>query len=100
VLSSFPLREGDVAGRVAAGLGLLLVVDGVRDLPAGAERDAQRDHVLLREVVDDRPGVVGDDRLVEQLERDVLTDTEDELRPVAAEQLRVAGRGTPSALQA
>ena len=73
------------------GLVGLHVVDGVGDLEADAEHDAHGDAVLLREVQNHLAVIVRDNRLVEQLVGDVLTDADHEVRPVRAEQHGLGG---------
>src|SRR4051794_15491165 len=88
-------RDAEHAGRVARRLDGLVVVDDVGDLPTRSERHAERDHVLLREVVDDRPGVVLNHGLVENLVGEISTDADDELVALVGDGLRRAGAGRP-----
>nr|DAJ01528.1 MAG TPA: hypothetical protein [Caudoviricetes sp.] len=65
-------------------------VDGVRDLPAETHDCAQRDHIVLHEVVNDvlRCGVLNH-ALGEDLEGHVLTNGIDKLAPIADDHLRL-----------
>src|SRR3954471_24014659 len=82
-------RADQPAERVAVGFDGLVEVDRVRDLPAEPEGDAERDHVLLRQVElnDRRRGAGGDDALRDQLVREVPADADDELGEVADDRL-------------
>nr|DAG79914.1 MAG TPA: hypothetical protein [Caudoviricetes sp.] len=73
------LRQGVVVRRLR-----------VRDFPAETHNRTQSDHVILHEVVND--GVVGrilHNALIENLERDVLTDRVHQLRPVTSKHKRL-----------
>nr|DAL68279.1 MAG TPA: hypothetical protein [Caudoviricetes sp.] len=77
-------REDESGGVLGALLGH--AGDRIGDLEADAHDHSHDLAVLLHRVVHDRAGGVGDDALVEHLVGDVLSDADDELRPVGRQQ--------------
>src|SRR5690606_14325161 len=65
-------RFGQQTGEGVTGIPVLVyAIRWIWQLPTKAHDDPEADHVLLREVEDDVPAGVLDDRLVEHLHRDV-----------------------------
>jgi hypothetical protein len=70
-----------------------VAADRLRDREPKPRPHAQGEHVLLRQVVDDRSRIVGDDDLIEHLVREVLPDADDRHRVVTDDgQRRISER--------
>ena len=73
---------------VAGSLSAIETRQRIRNLETDTEHDTKSLRVLLHQVQDDLAVRVRQHTLGEQIERDVLADTDDDLRPVRGDQSR------------